>query len=193
MKRVVRVSRGSLADGQLRFEQMIDWFRRAELSAEQRRDRAFGAVIVAGDERDRRFIDEIIVGQAIYFFEVVPELERLRLAGPRKKTRHGPDRLRFVRPKLVGCGRFLACIVPLLLIDERKRFPGMAPRLPCLYPMQNRPSAKHRSERDHDQRHDGNDPAFPFSFQEPQFFCGKHYVGGHGKGERLKAKIEGRE
>ena len=113
----MRLDRRALSQRELGREQLIGGGDRTVATGLDCADGSRGARVVAGEQRDGRFLPQIGMGEPRHFRELIPKLERLRLARAGKETRHGPDRFGLVRPKLHGCGRFLARFDPFFLLD----------------------------------------------------------------------------
>ena len=92
---------------------------------------AGGALDFAGDQSDGRFIAQIFARERLFLAQLLPEFERLRLAGERQQTRDGADRLRFDRAQLIGGDGVGTGIVPMLPLDRGEGLLGVTPGLPA--------------------------------------------------------------
>ena len=64
--------------------------RRFRVRADERVHRGIRPRRVAGNDRDHRFVAQILTGERSFFGELFPEIERTDLMGAGKETRHGP-------------------------------------------------------------------------------------------------------
>jgi hypothetical protein len=173
---VVRFNRPALAKRELRGKKMVDCLDGSWLPAEQGIDGAFRPRVIAGQQGNRRFIDEVRPVQLRDLFKAIPKFKGLRLAGSGEEPRDGSDRFRLVRPKLVGRGRFLSGVVPLLFVDQAKRTLRVAPGLECLDPVHDRARAENPTHDERTRQEEANDGPFPFSPLKPNLFGCQHYV-----------------
>jgi hypothetical protein len=117
------------------------------------------------------------MGERSFFRELFPEIERLDLACPRKKTRHRPQRLRVLWTKFISGSRFLVRFRPIFLVDVAESFLSVAARLPGFDRARCRTDAqKHEPGRQHKADDDDDDFASPELLEAP-FLGGQHEVG----------------
>ena len=184
-----RVVGRAFLDRELRRQQPAN--RICAFGFEQRLNRDLRARCFASHDCNRRFVLSIFARQRCELFQLLPKLERVRLAGAGKKSRNCADRLRFGLAELIRSGGFFACLQPVRMVDVSERFRRMPPRLPRFDCTQRRPRCEITDNEQERSRHQENDHAPPFRTLQADFLRRHHEFGIRGHRSAVKSQRTG--